>query len=109
MQRKSEGSTVPMKAVKKNAAGGRGPWGGSVDEAGKREGLAEAPKHPLKRELTEEVRKLQRRLWGAAKRQPGRRFHALYAQVHRSDVLREAWRRVKANRGAAGVDERDAG
>ena len=94
-----------MKGRKKNRTGGREPWGGSVDEAGKREGLAKAPKHPLKRELTEEVRQLQRRLWSAAKRQPGRRFHALYAHVHRSDVLREAWRRVKANRGAAGVDE----
>ena len=94
-----------MMVVKKNATGGRGPWGGSVDEAGKREGLAQAPKHPLKREPTEEVRQLQRRLWVAAKRQPGRRFHALYAQMHRSDVLREAWKRVKANRGAAGVDE----
>jgi retron-type reverse transcriptase len=91
--------------VKKNAPGGRGPWGGSVDEAGKREGLAEAPKHPLKRELTEEVPQLRRRLWVAAKRQPGRRFHALYAHVHRSDFLREAWGLVKANRGAAGVDE----
>src|SRR5450432_399321 len=105
VQRKSEGPTVPTMAAKKNATGGRGPWGGSVDEAGKREGLAKAPKHPLKRELTEEVRQLQRRLWSAAKRQPGRRFHALYAHVHRSDVLREAWRRVKANRGAAGADE----
>jgi group II intron reverse transcriptase/maturase len=93
-----------MMERKKNRTGGRGPWGGSVDEAGKREGLAEAPKHPLKRELTDEVRQLQRRLWSAAKRQPGRRFHALYAHVLRSDVLREAWRRVKANRGAAGVD-----
>ena len=104
-QRKSEGSTVPLMGVKKNAPGGRGPWGGSVDEAGKREGLAETPKHPLKRELTEEVPQLRRRLWVAAKRQPGRRFHALYAQVHRGDFLREAWRLVKANRGAAGVDE----
>lgn len=94
-----------MMGVKKNALGGRGPWGGSVDEAGKREGLAETPKHPLKRELTEEVPKLRRRLWVAAKRQPGRRFHALYAHVHRSDFLREAWGLVKANRGAAGVDE----
>ena len=94
-----------MMSAQQNALGGRGPWGESVDEAGKREGLAETPKDPQKRELTEEVRKLQRRLWVAAKRQPGRRFHALYAQVHRSDVLCEAWKRVKANRGAAGVDE----
>ena len=103
-QRKSEGPVVPLMSVQQNALGGRGPWGESVEEAGKREGLAREPKHPPKRELTEEVRKLQRRLWVAAKRQPGRRFHALYAQVHRSDVLCEAWKRVKANRGAAGVD-----
>jgi len=94
-----------LMSAQQNALGGRGPWGGSVDEAGKHEGLAQAPKHPLTRERTEEVRQLRRRLWAAAKRQPGRRFHALYAQVHRSDFLREAWRLVKANRGAAGVDE----
>ncbi len=50
------------------------------------------------------VRKLQNRLWAAAKQSPGRRFHALYDRIHRSDVLWEAWRRVRANRGAAGVD-----
>jgi len=52
----------------------------------------------------EQVRLLQRRLWIAAKRAPGRRFHALYGHIWRSDVLQEAWRRVRANRGAAGVD-----
>jgi group II intron reverse transcriptase/maturase len=39
-----------------------------------------------------------------AKRQPGRRFHALMDRIHRRDVLWEAWTRVKRNRGAAGID-----
>jgi len=52
----------------------------------------------------DKVRQLQNRLWAAAKQSPGRRFHALYDRIHRSDVLEEAWRRVRANRGAAGVD-----
>lgn len=51
-----------------------------------------------------DVRELQRKLWVAAKRSPGRRFHALFDRIHRSDVLREAWRRVQRNKGAAGVD-----
>ena len=50
------------------------------------------------------MRQLQRRLWVAAKRSPERRFHALLDRIYRRDVLWEAWRRVKANRGAAGVD-----
>lgn len=51
-----------------------------------------------------DVRELRRSLWVCAKRSPERRFHALYDRIWRSDVLREAWRRVKGNRGAAGVD-----
>ena len=51
-----------------------------------------------------DVRELQRKLWACAKRSPDRRFHALYDRIGRSDVLREAWRRVRSNRGAAGVD-----
>jgi group II intron reverse transcriptase/maturase len=51
------------------------------------------------------VRQLQRRLWVAAKRSPERRFHALLDRIWRSDLLQEAWRRVKRNRGAAGVDQ----
>jgi len=50
------------------------------------------------------VRKLQRKLWTAAKQSEGRRFHALFDRIHRDDVLWKAWERVRANRGAAGVD-----
>jgi RNA-directed DNA polymerase len=53
----------------------------------------------------EKVRKLQRRLWVCAKSSRTRRFHALYDRIYRSDVLWEAWKRVRSNKGAAGVDE----
>ena len=55
-------------------------------------------------ESTWKVRRLQRKLWAAAKQSAERRFHALYDRIYRGDVLWEAWERVKANRGAAGVD-----
>jgi group II intron reverse transcriptase/maturase len=67
--------------------------------AGKGEGMPERAKHPV-----DKVRKLQRTLFTVAKRQPGRRFHALYDRIWRGDVLQEAWKRVRANGGAAGVD-----
>lgn len=53
----------------------------------------------------EKVRELQRKLWACAKQSKTRRFHALYDRIYRGDVLWEAWRRVRSNRGAAGVDE----
>jgi RNA-directed DNA polymerase len=52
----------------------------------------------------EKVRQLQRKLYVCAKQSRTRRFHALYDRIHRSDVLREAWRRVRSNGGAAGID-----
>ena len=54
---------------------------------------------------TDKVRELQRALYRAAKRARGRRFHALYDRITREDVLWEAFKRVRAKRGAAGVDE----
>jgi len=50
------------------------------------------------------VRELQVKLYLAAKRSPGRRFHALWDRIHRRDVLQRAWQRVRENRGSAGVD-----
>ncbi len=53
------------------------------------------------------ARKLQRTLYRVAKQQPERRFTLLYDKVCRQDILREAWHRVKSNKGAAGVDQVD--
>ncbi|MBW8060036.1 MAG: group II intron reverse transcriptase/maturase [Solirubrobacterales bacterium] len=58
----------------------------------------EAPRRP-------KVRELQRKLWAAAKRSPNRRFHALHDRIWRGDVLQEAWKRVRKNKGAAGIDK----
>ena len=105
-QRESEGIVVVTMVAKNNATGAKDPCGGDVVEAGKREGMAakSGPNNPGRPKPNEEVRQLQRRLWAAAKRSPGRRFHALYNQIWRSDVLQEAWKRVRGNKGAAGVD-----
>ena len=51
------------------------------------------------------VRELQRALYRAAKADPERRFHALYDKVYCRDVLQRAWTQVRANRGAAGIDQ----
>src|SRR5688572_31476841 len=105
-QRESEGVVVPRIVATNNATGGKGPCGGHGEDARTREGMAgrSGPNHPDHRPVIDKVRQLQRRLWVAAKRSPERRFHALLDRIDRRDVLWEAWRRVKRNRGAAGVD-----
>jgi hypothetical protein len=112
-QRESEGAVVPVIGVQHNAPGGKGPCFDHAGGEGKREGMAGTARsdHPggpgpavLPWESTVKVRQLQRKLWAAAKQSDDRRFHALYDRIHRGDVLWEAWERVKANRGAAGVD-----
>lgn len=52
----------------------------------------------------DKVRALQITLYRKAKSKPDYRFWSLYGEVQRADVLAAAWRRVKANAGAAGVD-----
>ena len=50
------------------------------------------------------VRELQEKLHRSAKRDRARRFHQLYDKVSSPWFLEVAWRRVVANRGAAGPD-----
>ncbi len=104
-QRESDGAIVLMTAGR-NPATGKGPDFGHSGNGGKREGMAGTaqPKYPDGHMPIVKVRQLQNRLWAAAKQSKGRRFHALYDRTYRSDVLWEAWERVRANRGAAGVD-----
>ena len=66
-----------------------------------REGCGDGP-----RGLTapDKVRQLQITLYRKAQSKPEYRFWSLYGEVQRADVLTAAWRRVKANAGAAGVD-----
>ena len=105
-QRESEGTIVVPSLATKNARGAKGPCGGRVDGAGTREGMTgrSGSNPPGGHPPIDKVRQLQRRLWVAAKRSPERRFHALMDRIWRRDVLQEAWRRVRRNRGAAGVD-----
>ena len=65
-QRESEGAVVPWRAVTNNAAGGKGPWGGSAGGGGKRKGMAggTGPNFPGGREPIDKVRQLHARLKG---------------------------------------------
>jgi RNA-directed DNA polymerase len=114
-QRESDGVVVPVIGVQHNAPGGKGPDFGHAGGGGKREGMAGPVRSNYPDTLSRvvavdgrpsavKVRELQRRLWVTAKQNEDRRFHALYDRIHRGDVLWEAWRRVRVNRGAAGVD-----
>jgi RNA-directed DNA polymerase len=105
-QRESDGVVVPP-ITGRNPVGGKDPDFGHAGRGGKREGMAgtarpNSPGGPLP---VDKVRQLRNRLWAAAKQSSGRRFHALYDRIYRSDVLWEAWFRVRENRGAAGVDK----
>jgi RNA-directed DNA polymerase len=55
-------------------------------------------------ETPEKIRELQRKLYRKAKQETGFRFYLLYDKVYRQDILDHAYRLVRANKGAPGID-----
>ncbi len=55
-------------------------------------------------ETPEKIRELQRKLYQKAKQEKGCRFYLLYDKIYRRDILGHAYKLVKANKGACGVD-----
>jgi RNA-directed DNA polymerase len=54
--------------------------------------------------LSSKLALLRQKLSQKAKQEPGFRFYALYGHIFRDDVLHAAWGRVRANKGAPGID-----
>ena len=52
----------------------------------------------------EKIRELQRKLYRKAKQEKEYRFYLLHDKIYRMDILSHAYRLVRANRGAPGID-----
>jgi hypothetical protein len=82
-----------------NAGGAKAPCSDANVQSGKSPGTGASLSAPL-----DSVRTLQSTLRAKAKSEAAARFYSLWDKVYREDVLSEAYRRCRANRGAPGVD-----
>jgi len=81
-----------------NLGRGKGQYFYRVFEEAKERRLHRVLKTP------EKIRELQRKLYRKAKQEKEYRFYLLYDKVSRQDILSHAYRLVKANKGAPGID-----
>ena len=54
--------------------------------------------------MADKIGELGEALYRSAKANPERKFYTLFDKICRKDILEEAWRRVRTNNGAPGID-----
>jgi group II intron reverse transcriptase/maturase len=98
-ERVADVAAVPLE-VPDNTTGSEGRATAEIGVSVERTGRALSERLPS----VNRVQEFQRKLYRKAKAEPKLRFYTLYDKTYRMDFLHEAYRRVRANNGAPGID-----